>query len=819
MLRLRTFGGLALENGAPPPTGAALQRTPLALLAVIAAAGERGISRDRLLALFWPESDAERARGSLKQALYALRRDLGDHEIVLGTDDLRLNSSVIGSDVGDFEAAIRAGELERAVELYRGAFLDGIHLGNGEFSRWRDEEAERVATRYRGAVALLARTAEDRGDHAAAVRWCRILAAAEPLSTSVTLSLMKALVRAGDRTAALDHARTYEHLVRLELETSPDSAVLTLAAQLRREVGPPSDQTSGQNADRIAPPLAMVAPPPSAAGRSRFLIATAAALLLAAGLGGIALARARRPLDPNVARIALGPRAAAIDSLLVSRLAEILPGPDRSLRVIKGGSGRAKYVAMASAQIEGDSVRLAVDVTDASTGKRLSAIEPVVAGLDAPEVGLRKLGERLGVVLAAQRNPLFASWADAAAMPTTWASYRELEAGVQSWGSAAEDHDPPPAHFDAAASLDPNSATPLVWKALILANWEQAAGLDSVLTQLKASNRRWGAWDRAMFDVLEAWDRGDLAGGHDAGHHLLEVVPNSEWAVLVAYDATSLGRHREALELMSHVSTSSGWTRSWGTVVRFQALHLSGDYAGELALAREGLRRDPDSRFQQQILVRALAGLGRAAEVEKICTSSMALAPLPGLAREVQPCGQAIHELWGHGYPAAARGLAKKFLAAVLGVDSIIPEGDALTRAEVLQYVGDWQESERALAGIPESNRDDAGYLRFLLLAKAARGDRTAVVATRDRLATLRSNLDGLSVGEWPMYEAGVAALLGDKEKAVNWIAKGFRDGFRYRTYLHWFAAFEPLHGYSPFEAFLHPVDAPEHRVRFAVDR
>jgi len=52
-LRLSTFGGLSLTGESGPVTGAATQRRKLALLAVLATGGERGVSRDRLLALFW----------------------------------------------------------------------------------------------------------------------------------------------------------------------------------------------------------------------------------------------------------------------------------------------------------------------------------------------------------------------------------------------------------------------------------------------------------------------------------------------------------------------------------------------------------------------------------------------------------------------------------------------------------------------------------------------------------------------------------------------------------------------------------------------
>src|SRR5574341_200438 len=57
MLYLRTFGGLSVETDGAPATGAARQRKTLAVLALLAAAGRRGMSRDKLLAYLWPDSD------------------------------------------------------------------------------------------------------------------------------------------------------------------------------------------------------------------------------------------------------------------------------------------------------------------------------------------------------------------------------------------------------------------------------------------------------------------------------------------------------------------------------------------------------------------------------------------------------------------------------------------------------------------------------------------------------------------------------------------------------------------------------------------
>ena len=74
MFRLATLGGLSLGNSAAADV--AIPRRRLALLALLAAAGDRGLSRDKLVAYFWPDSAAEDARHSLEQLLYSLRQQV-----------------------------------------------------------------------------------------------------------------------------------------------------------------------------------------------------------------------------------------------------------------------------------------------------------------------------------------------------------------------------------------------------------------------------------------------------------------------------------------------------------------------------------------------------------------------------------------------------------------------------------------------------------------------------------------------------------------------------------------------------------------------
>lgn len=276
MLRLLTLGGLSLVDDGVAVTGAASQRSRLALLAVLAASGAAGISRDKLLALLWPESDEERARHALKQGVYALRRDLGNENAVVGTATLCLDPAVIPSDVREFDEALARGDDLSAASLYTGPFLDGVFVKSApEFDQWAASERSRLERAHLDAVGRLARGAEMSGDFTWAAQWWRRAAAAEPLSGRVALSLMKVLADSGDVSAAMQHARVHEAVVRGELDSAADDAVLAFAEELRRgEYVPPV------RAPRADPTRAIASSPSDDAetSGSRSVDATAALL-------------------------------------------------------------------------------------------------------------------------------------------------------------------------------------------------------------------------------------------------------------------------------------------------------------------------------------------------------------------------------------------------------------------------------------------------------------------------------------------------------------------------------------------------------------
>lgn len=268
VLELTTFGGLTLCRDGVPVTGAAGQRSRLALLVLLATAGPAGMSRDKLMAYLWPDSDEERARHSLNQALYAIRKELGlvTPELITGAASLSLDMSELTADVVGFDQAIAEGDFDRAAALYTGPFLDGVYLRESpEFERWSSDQRARLAHEWAMAVAGLARRAEAAGDFKLAVGLWRKLAAAEPLNASHALSLMHALAESGDVAGALQHARVHETMLREELDAVLDAEISAFVDALRdgRWMRSPTVQTPGPSAPAPAERPARTAEAPT----------------------------------------------------------------------------------------------------------------------------------------------------------------------------------------------------------------------------------------------------------------------------------------------------------------------------------------------------------------------------------------------------------------------------------------------------------------------------------------------------------------------------------------------------------------------------
>ena len=262
-MRLRTFGGLWIENPESGP-GVAPRPRGHALLAILAAAGTKGTSRDRAIGILWPETDEERARHALSQTLYSLRRDLGT-DVVLTTPVLRLDPDRIRTDLADFRAAVTARRWADAAALYAGPFLDHFHLTDApEFERWVESERASLTTNAIRAIESVARASAEAGRLEEAAEYWHRLTRIEPADPRIAASYMEALAALGDRTAAIAHGRAHAELVRRELEVDAHPVVGRLVARLRETPHDRPEPLHRENSDSLAGRLRRAHSPPDA---------------------------------------------------------------------------------------------------------------------------------------------------------------------------------------------------------------------------------------------------------------------------------------------------------------------------------------------------------------------------------------------------------------------------------------------------------------------------------------------------------------------------------------------------------------------------
>jgi DNA-binding SARP family transcriptional activator len=337
-----------------PLTGAAAQPRRLAILAVIARGGQRGATRGKLLALLWPDADEEQGRRVVTQALYALRRDLGRDDALVGTQDLRLNREILWCDVEAFDAALARGDAANAVTLYAAPFLDGFRLASApEFERWADDE--RVALQHRLHVALeaLARGAEERGAFGEAASWWRRRAADDPLNARVAIALMRALAAAGDRGGALRHAAIFEALLAEELGVPADRDVIELAESIRRDL-------AGKPAADAPPPVR----------RQTATVPRAIAVLPFAILGPNRMTHDDRPWCDELADEMITALLDVPDLHVVARSASFALGPNPGLAVLRDELA-ASHAIEGSVRRTPTGVRVNLRLIDAGEGRAI----------------------------------------------------------------------------------------------------------------------------------------------------------------------------------------------------------------------------------------------------------------------------------------------------------------------------------------------------------------------------------------------------------------------------------------------------------------
>ncbi|MGB8315033.1 MAG: BTAD domain-containing putative transcriptional regulator, partial [Aestuariivirga sp.] len=146
---LKLLGKFEVLDGAGIPI-TVTSRKNQALLAALALAPTNSMMRGRIAGLLWSDRGDYQARTSLRQALAALRKDLGDEGAGLlsfGDERVRLDLTRIKIDVTEFRSLAKSSDLEtlrRAKALLRDNLLTDLEIADPAFESWLAQERRRL---------------------------------------------------------------------------------------------------------------------------------------------------------------------------------------------------------------------------------------------------------------------------------------------------------------------------------------------------------------------------------------------------------------------------------------------------------------------------------------------------------------------------------------------------------------------------------------------------------------------------------------------------------------------------------------------------
>jgi len=623
------------------------------------------------------------------------------------------------------------------------------------------------------------------------------------------------------------------------LRDVPEAVEVAVTKALARA---PADRFA--NATKFAQALTVPSPPRVRPRRRRFWIAVASGSgIVAFGFGMLALAPpaklallrtliTRKPAILHARRVVVAPfenmtadsslaqlgdmaadwitqglmRTGAVEvvdartALVTAKIVEATP---RLLRT--GNRARALAEETGAATVvsgryyrEGDTLQFQTQITDAASGQLIGAAGPVSGRARAPTEVVERLRQHIMAALGPILDTAHRSWSVNLGQPPSYEAYQEVWRAVGSY--LRRDTAAAFMHAAKAAEIDSSYMTPVVFASILRLNLFQFEKADSLARRAEHHREQLGPVDRAGLDYVQGWLHGSPAEVLRSAWSFVDATPGSVETLVGAAAEVALleNRPQDALEALSRTDPERGLNLVigiyWGDLAR--AHHQLGDYRAELKDARKGLRQVPDGNLVAVAEVRALAALGRLDEAEDKATRRF----------DASPWGQrvartAVSELRAHGYSKEAHRLAERLLAKPLA----LPADSARFRFDLARmfYLAErWNESYALFTGLAARDPDNVDYKGYLGVLAARRGDRREAERISKWLASLTRPF---LFGEHTYARASIAALLGERQAAVELLRNAFNQGPYIPSWVHGDMDLESLRDYPPFQELVRP--------------
>ena len=271
MLRIKLFGSPEVWLGDERVAGFITVKSRALLFYLAMKPGVH--SRQTVATLLWPETTEPRAAKNLRNALSNLRKLVGTHlDITRQTVAFKRKSDYV-LDVEQFSARLERyrrgqediGDLETAVSLYTGDFLDGFHVpGSVTYEEWLTSEREQLRQAALTALYSLAIWYAEQGNIDASYTHVTQLLTLDYLNEKGQQLQMALLTQVGQRNKAIAHYQAFYQQVEANLGITP----LPKTTQLYEEIECGRFQTQDWVSEDGQSPIDYLLAPPSHANEA-----------------------------------------------------------------------------------------------------------------------------------------------------------------------------------------------------------------------------------------------------------------------------------------------------------------------------------------------------------------------------------------------------------------------------------------------------------------------------------------------------------------------------------------------------------------------
>jgi DNA-binding winged helix-turn-helix (wHTH) protein/tetratricopeptide (TPR) repeat protein len=493
-------------------------------------------------------------------------------------------------------------------------------------------------------------------------------------------------------------------------------------------------------------------------------------------------------LSQGLARWAVGDVVPASTAREMVRQADTPHGCDPVLNAAaETGAG---VIVWGSYYLDGGSILLQANVTDANEERLLWALDPVVGRSDRVVEIIETLRQRVAGLLAChyasgteELGQVSLGWLG---VPPPFDAYREfLEGREQLLGDMAAAK----RHFRRVVELAPGFAP--AWANLIVCHFNtgDCEAAAAAVEEMEASC----SIDRPGPEYLRRFFRARLEGQWEAALAALQsieaLIPNDgPTKIVVATTALRAGRPRLAVEACSSIRLRGRFVRHPASVVRCRLIasahHVLGEHDRELAQIRAVAEVIPNPIAVLGLEVRALAAAGRLEEVEEVLDHSLSVPAAHALIGQLML--EAAAEMRAHGSRKAAMEMAGRAVAWVERQGRDRAPGDVLGGA--LCVAGRWLEARELYErGAAEGELEALGAVGWLSIRV---GDEARADAVDTCLRQIRRPF---LYGEPELQRARIEAHRGDHDRAIELLCEAFAAGLPHDERLHRDLGLEPL--------------------------